>query len=113
MQSVERRGLERFELKILARIQAVTPDPSPEMQDLYTSNICSGGAFFQTPRPLPEGTEVKIDLTLHLDKLKDLQEEFQQVYIKIKGKVLRTEPLGMSVSFDNDYLMLPLNKLSG
>ena len=104
--------MERFELKIPAKVQAVTAEPVPEMQDLHTSNICSGGAFFQTTQPLPEGTEVKIDLRLNLDKLKELKEEHHQVYIKIKGKVVRTEPHGMSVCFDDDYLIVPFKKVS-
>ena len=74
MQTVERRGLERVDLKIPAKVQAVSAEPVPEMQDLHPSNICSGGAFFRTTQPLPEGTEVKIDLTLNLDKLKELKD---------------------------------------
>ena len=110
MQTIERRGLERFDLKIPAKIQAVTAEQVHDMQDLMTSNICSGGAFFQTSKPFPEGTDVKIDLMLNVDKLNKLVGDCHQVYIKINGKVNRTERHGMSVTFDNDYLIIPIRR---
>ena len=107
---MERRVLERFDLKLPARVQARALEQDHQPQALLTSNVCSGGAFFQTSRPLPEGTEVRVDLTLNLSKLKALEDEYRQVEIKIKGKVVRSEPQGMSISFDNDFQMVPLKK---
>lgn len=110
MPTVERRGLERFELRLPAKVQAMTREEEHEPQQLLTSNVCSGGAFFQTTRPLSEGTEVRVDLTLSLSKLKPLRGEYQQVDIKIKGKVVRSESQGMSISFDDDFQIVPLKK---
>ena len=110
MHKVERRNLERFDLKIPARVQAMVLEQEHETQELLTTNVCSGGAFFQTPQPLPKGTEVKVDLTISLSKLKALKDEYQQVDIKIKGKVVRTDSQGMSISFDEDFHIVPLKK---
>ena len=107
MDEREKRKLERFDLKLPAKIETVTTE-GEEILDLMTSDISSGGAFFHTEQPLPEGTDVKIDLVLPIDKLKKLQDEYHQVYIKITGTVLRAEPRGMAIYFNRDYSILPL-----
>ena len=99
----DKRGLERFDLHIPAAIEFLTSDQKEKMLNLLTTNICSGGAYFYSPQPLPEGTQVKIDLVLPLDKLKKLKKEHKKAYIKVTGKVLRTESEGMAICFDEDY----------
>jgi len=60
-----------------------------------------------TTQPLPEGTEVKIDLVLPLDKLRKLEKGVKHAYIKVRGTVLRTESTGMAICFDEDYQIRP------
>ncbi len=103
----ERRRLERFGLRIPASIEAVYSPREKESLNLLTSNVCSGGAYFDTRVTLPEGTEVKIDLILPLDRLRPLVEEHKQARIKVTGKVLRSGATGMAVTFDEDYEILP------
>ena len=100
---VERRRLERFDLVVHAAIEFINEHHDERMMNLLTTNICSGGAFFYTNQPLPEGTKVKIDLVLPLDKLKKLKKEHKKALIKVTGKVLRTESEGMAICFDKDY----------
>ena len=104
----ERRRLGRFRLEIPAKIDVLDSGLEREGHDLKTSNISSGGAFFHTKEPLPEGTEVKIDLILPLEKLKQLKNDHKQAYIKVSGKVLRSESKGMAISFDQNYVIRPL-----
>ena len=103
----EKRKLERFDLSIPARIEPMTPCQEQETLDLLTSDICSGGAFFHTSQPLSEGTQVKIDLVLPLDKLKKLKDDCSHAYIKVTGTVLRSESTGMAICFDEDYQISP------
>ncbi len=104
----ERRRLGRFRLEIPAKIEVLNSELEKEGHDLKTSNISSGGAFFHTKEPLLEGTEVKIDLILPLDRLKKLKNDYKQAYIKVSGKVLRSESKGMAISFDQNYIIRPL-----
>jgi len=104
----ERRRLGRFRLEIPAKIEVLHSDLEQEKRDLKTSNISSGGAFFHTKEPLPEGTPVKIDLILPLEKLKKLKNDHRQAYIEVTGKVLRAESKGMAISFDQNYVIRPL-----
>jgi hypothetical protein len=99
----EKRRLERFQLEIPAAIEFLTSDREKRVLNLLTSNICSGGAYFHTTQPLPEGTKVKIDLVLPLDRLKKPNDRHKQVYIKVAGTVLRSESEGMAIGFDEDY----------
>ncbi|CAB5083655.1 hypothetical protein D3OALGA1CA_2772 [Olavius algarvensis associated proteobacterium Delta 3] len=105
MEAMERRREERFEMEIPAIIRVSRP--SANRLELVTSNVCSGGAYFHTPQPLPEGTDVRIDLVLNLEKLKTLKDDHKQVYVELKGTVIRTESEGMSICFNQDYQFRP------
>jgi len=105
------RRLERFDLEMPATIELLTSEREQSLLNLRTTNICSGGAYFHTTQPLPEGTQVKIDLVLPLEKLKKLKKEHKKAYIKVTGKVLRTESEGMAICFDQDYQIMGSGKL--
>ena len=106
----EKRKLERFDLELPATIQFLTPGQEKSLLDLLTTNISSGGAFFHTTRPLPEGTPVKIDLILPLGRLKKLKDDSKQAYIKVTGTVLRSESEGMAICFDQDYQLVGVSQ---
>ena len=103
---IEKRRLERFDLHIPATIEFLNLDHKEKIHNFLTTNICSGGAYFHTTQPLPQGTQVKIDLVLPLDKLRKLKKEHKQAYIKVTGKVLRSESEGMDICFDEDYQII-------
>jgi hypothetical protein len=103
----EKRRLERFSFEVPAKIEAFLSDDSKETLDLPTSNICAGGAYFHTAKVLPEGTRVKMDLALPLDRLKELV-SYSRVQVKVNGTVLRSGSTGMAIGFDEDYRIMPL-----
>jgi len=103
----EQRQLERFDLEIPAKIGVMDSGQEEEILNILTTNVCSGGAFFHTTQTLPEGTPVKLDLILPLEKLRKLKEGHQQAYIKVSGMVLRSESTGMAICFDEDYRIRP------
>ena len=97
----ERRQLERFDLRLPAEIEVVSrvPGVEKEVLSLETANICSGGAFFHTLSPLHRGTQIKIDMRLNFRRLRDIEK--RRPLIKVKGSVLRSEPTGMAIRFEN------------
>lgn len=103
----ERRKLERFDFEVPARIEGPISGQETETCDLSTSNICAGGAFFRTSVPLPQGTKVKMNLVLPLDRIRELVGH-DRVNVRVEGTVLRSGPSGMAVSFSEDYQILPL-----
>lgn len=109
----ERRKYQRFSLEIPAKIEVISAGKQKGTIEVLTSDICAGGAYFQTPKPLPEGTQVKIDMVLPLEHLRRLSEEYNRAYIKVSGIVSRTESSGMAVSFDEDYELGPYKEDPG
>jgi hypothetical protein len=106
----DKRRLKRFDLEIPATIELMDSDREEGTVNLRTSNMCSGGAYFHTTKPLPEGTRIKIDLVLPLDRLKRLEDGCKQAYIKITGRVLRSGSEGMAICFDEDYQLVGSTK---
>jgi hypothetical protein len=98
-----KRRLERFNLQLPASIEVVSDDGDHDTKvlNLLTRNACSGGVYFHTDQPLPEGTQVKIDLVLSIDTLKKI--EGKQAFIKVNGAVIRTDSTGMAICFDENY----------
>ena len=89
----ESRKLERFSLRLPARISVLESDTPP--LDLITENVSSGGAFFPTTKPLPEGLAVLVELTLRRESGRG-----EAGRAKVKGRVLRSQPDGMAVRFE-------------
>ena len=98
-----KRRLERFNLGLPATIELLSPAQEERLFKLITTNVCSGGAYFHTHQPLPQGTRVKIDLVLPLDKLRKLKDEHKMAYVNVTGTVSRSESGGMAIFFDEDY----------
>jgi hypothetical protein len=92
----DRRELERFDLKLPARINV--PAPVEQTLDLITQNVCAGGAFFSTPTPLAEGLKVLVELVLRRES-----GQGNPSLVTVGGKVLRSQPDGMAIRFDKEY----------
>ena len=106
----ERRKLERFDLRLPAEIEVVSrvPGLKKEKLSVQTENVCSGGAFFRTPNPLPEETQVKIDMRLNFQGICNMEKS--RPLVKVRGSVLRSTPMGMAIQFDKGYeISLPSN----
>lgn len=105
MNGIDKRKVERFPLELPAFLK-VGDESEGETVEFVTSDVCSGGAFFPTDKPIPVGTEVKVDLVIPIDQLKKI--EADKVLITVAGSVIRTEKRGMAVCFDNKYKIMPI-----
>lgn len=101
----ERRKMERFSLELPTSLFVISQSEKTESIELLTSNICSGGAFYKTENPLPPGVELRINLIIPLDKLKNL--EGKRSRIDVLGSVIRTDQQGMAICFDEKYTISP------
>jgi hypothetical protein len=105
MNESDRRKMERFDLKLPAKLTWTGKDKKQESIELMTSNVCSGGAYLMTNRPLPVGTHVKSAITLNLDRIHELKHRLS--IINVSGDVIRTDHQGMAIRFDRKYKILP------
>ena len=105
MVTFERRKMERFSLELPTCLLVTNESKKPESIELVSSNVCAGGAFYKTEKPLPLGTELRIDFIIPLDKFKNL--EGKRSRIEVLGSVIRTDQQGMAICFDEKYKILP------
>ncbi|MFH1671882.1 MAG: PilZ domain-containing protein [Pseudomonadota bacterium] len=101
---IEKRKMERFCLQLPSHISV--RDEGQEAMDLFTTNICGGGAFFETPHALPAGAEVDMEVMLPLDKTR--QTQGVKTSIRVLGSVIRSDEKGMAICFDKKYTISPL-----
>jgi len=101
----EKRKMERFSLELSTSLLATSQSEKSEPIELLTSNVCAGGAFYNTEKPLPPGIELRVNFIVPLDKLKNI--EVKGVSVEVLGSVIRTDQQGMAICFDEKYKILP------
>ena len=106
--TMEHRKMERFPIQLPTRLLPVDDAEEQEAIEVLTSDVCAGGAFFQTDQPLPLGAEVKVKMVLPLDELKKL--EGKKAFIEVSGAVIRSTETGMAICFDKNYKMSSLRE---
>ncbi len=94
----DRRHEERYDLEFPAQI---TVSGGDEAHAFTTENLSTSGVLFNTSRPLPIGTDLKLQLVLPLDTLRSIKGK--TLNINITGKVVRINAGGMAVKFNPDY----------
>ena len=97
----DKRTFERFDLAVPAKIGVEGIDTGIEEMSLVTRDICAGGAFLHTKNPLPEGTRIKMNLVLSIEKLKQLLDS--ECEIQVEGTVVRSEDTGIAIRFEENY----------
>ena len=105
MNFIEKREMERFDLKLPALLSMKDENGNQRAAEFMISNICSGGAFFKTGEPLSEGTVVKMDLILPLQRFS--KTGGKRSHVDVSGLVIRTNDKGMAVCFDKRYRIQP------
>ena len=99
--------MERFSLELPALLSIVDESGTQKAFEVMTKNICSGGAFFITDKPMSVETDLKMDLILSLNKDDKFKEK--KTRIDISGSVIRAEEQGIAVCFDKKYNISPFS----
>jgi hypothetical protein len=97
--------MERFSFELPALLSTVDKSGQPKAFEVMTKNICAGGAFFITDKPLSVGTDVKMDLIISLKKVNKISNK--KAHINVSGSVIRTDEKGMAICFDEKYTISP------
>ena len=104
----EKRKVERFDLNLKAYVTETDGSLPARAASLVTRDISMSGAFLITDHPLPAGAKVSVDLILSLIDLK--KQGARTALIKVTGEVLRKEPEGMTICFENNSKIMPFSK---
>jgi hypothetical protein len=101
-----KRKYERFKLVFPATLEAVG---SNSILNFHTRDISAGGAYFETSVPMKMGVKLEIEIIITNGAFAKLTGT--QPKIKAQGKVIRSEPQGMAVSFTGHEKIMPLRGL--
>lgn len=97
----DRREFPRYESEILSLIYIDYKLPAEKIVG-RTKNISAKGAFFNTKEKLEQKTQVRIEIFLMNDKeKKELSRQIE--VIEAWGQVVRTEPDGLAISFNENF----------
>ncbi len=104
----ERRRFERYRLTLDTRVEANDGGRKDRNTDVQTSNISAGGAYLKTPKPLPKGMEVRMEIILPFNNLKKVRVD-KDACLMITGRVVRSDASGAAVQFNDDCMIVPVN----
>ena len=105
----ERRKLERFQLHVPTTIELSDASGHHETLQLQTKDISADGAFIVSQQPITEGSRLKLEMILPVEKLRDLIGANKKVELKLEGKVIRSDSSGIAVVFNRKYQIKALN----
>ncbi len=105
---IENRKIERFSLSVPAKVVLDTETGEKMTTAVISRDISSAGGFFLADSTdIPVGSKVKLELTLTIEKLKELLNTQEEVRIEVEGNVIRTGEDGFAVCFSKGYRFFP------
>ena len=101
----EKRKYERFDLRLSGKIVA-DGSGHGEVLDVVTHDVSAGGAHFHTTRPMAEGAQLNLVLTVTSKKLQELSSA--QGLLKAEGAVVRCTVEGTAICFSGEPEVVPI-----
>ena len=100
---MEKRKRDRYFIDVPVKLLLSAEDKEQETLTVHTKNISSEGVLLSTDTVLSQGSKVKMEMVLPVNKLLEMIGEQKKVLVRVNGKVIRTGDEGMAVKFDRDY----------
>jgi len=100
---MEKRKRDRYFIDVPVKLLLSAEDSEQETLTVHTKNISSEGVLLSTDTVLSQGSKVKMEMVLPVNKLLEMIGEQKKVLVRVNGKVIRTGDEGMAVKFDRDY----------
>ena len=110
---------ERFERQLPVRITVLAPATATAPLEAIATNISSSGAFVETNHPLPAASRIQLDCYISLADLNKLRfiistetlrrTTSDKLWVRATGIVIRQQPNGMAIIFDDDYQLRPMH----
>jgi len=105
---MERRRQERYELDVPIKVSRYDGGRCSTL-DASSRDISSAGVYMTTGgAKFEKSQKVHLELTLTIEKLKELFGSSGMVKLEVDGSVVRTLGDGMVVKFDGRYSIFPL-----
>ena len=104
----EKRKMARFNLQLPTSVSVSGKGKAQTPIALVSRNICAGGGFFETDKPFPLGTKLKIEVLLAHRYMK--KEGGNEAIVKVDGFVARSNEISMAIHFDAHFEILPSSR---
>ena len=99
----DKRNFSRHEINVPIRIKVISPEAGEGKFYAATYNVSAGGVLFKSDEPLPEGSQVEIEVFLQFEELITPSDPEGALIIAATGHVLRSRPEGTAIRFNEDY----------
>ena len=101
----EKRNFTRFDRNVSIKLQIIESSAEYEVAPHYllTKNICAGGIFIDTEKPMPKGTDVILEIALPSNNSINETDLKNHCFVKVRGTVVRTETTGIALCFKKDF----------
>ena len=108
MDKKDNRTVERYPMKVPVTVN--NSEGTVKYSEYETRDVSSGGVFIESKDiNLSAGSRVQVELTLTVDKLKELFELSNKVLLKAEGTVARATEQGIAVKFSSNYSIKSLD----
>ena len=101
----ERRQYERFSLTLPTRMETINSGRK-QVFDFKTRDISASGAFIFTPEQFPNGTNIKLNLVVPNDRIKQMTGAAS--LLDCAGQVVRSTANGVAIHFIMDCQIMSL-----
>jgi len=107
MNGVEKRQQERYSLR--APVHLKKEDGFEQVTEGFlTKDISSKGVYIESDNAsLVPGEKIHLEVTLTIDKLKELFDCSEKIILKVDGSVVRSMKEGIAIEFDRKYSIFP------
>ncbi len=104
---MDRRRQERFDIEVPIKIKRYTDGDSSTFET-SSKDISSSGVFINSGNvPLEAKQKVHLELTLTIDKLRELFGGSSMVTLEVDGVVVRSRDNGVVIEFEDSYSISP------
>ena len=103
----DERRFERFPVEVPARVALLRGKGKDRPLFTQTLDLSATGAFFPELEGAHPGELVKVDLYLVFEDPDANDDVHDMVAMTVTGKVIRSEPSGTAIRFEEDYQMSP------
>jgi hypothetical protein len=100
-----KRKFDRYDINVPVRVEIRSPGGLSEKIDFESMNLAAGGILIKRGISLPEGSQIKIEIVLYFEALKTPENPEGTLIMTVTGHVVRTEPDGIAIRFNEDYEM--------
>jgi hypothetical protein len=97
-----RRRHERIAMDVPVIVEILIPPRKKNKFAFRATNISAGGLFIHTERYFPRGAPVRVYIILNFDGQSDTNGTGAFLVIAVTGEIIRVEPGGFAIHFNDD-----------